>query len=195
MASRRTFSRPPGKRPYRRLFIIAVEGRKTEQQYFQLLRNACPNIQIKIVPSNDQSAPLYVLNRMRLYLKKEGVRLGDEAWLVVDTDAWPAEQLAQLHSWSLECDSQHLATSNPKFELWLLLHFEDGAQISATNVEHRLHRHLPGYDKKIDSRKFPLEKIKQAIQRAKAKDQPRCEDWPRTAGHTTVYRLVEHLLT
>ena len=35
---RRTFQRPLGHRRYRTLFIIAVEGRKTEQQYFDMLQ-------------------------------------------------------------------------------------------------------------------------------------------------------------
>lgn len=35
---RRSFRRPFGKLPYRKLFVIATEGAKTEPQYFDILR-------------------------------------------------------------------------------------------------------------------------------------------------------------
>ena len=59
------------------------------------------------------------------YLKSKKLRKGDEAWIVVDKDNWSDHDLAQLFKWALQSDSYGFALSNPKFEFWLLLHFED----------------------------------------------------------------------
>jgi hypothetical protein len=37
---RRSLQRPLGKRRYRKLFVIAAEGAKTERQYFGMLQQA-----------------------------------------------------------------------------------------------------------------------------------------------------------
>lgn len=58
------------------------------------------------------------------HLESEGLKSSDEAWLVVDKDQWTEEQLRQLHQWSLQQANYGFALSNPKFEYWLLLHFE-----------------------------------------------------------------------
>jgi hypothetical protein len=115
--------------------------------------------------------------------------------LVVDQDRWTDDQLTKLHQWSLQATNHGFALSNPKFEYWLLLHFEDGSGIaSSTDCTDRLKRYLPDYDKGIDTRKIALAQIEQAIRPAQQRDHPRCTDWPRTMGATTVYRLVERIL-
>ena len=102
--------------------------------------------------------------------------------------------MAQLHAWSQKKKNYGFALSNPKFEYWLLLHFERGTGIgSSRECSDRLKRHLPNYDKSIDTRKFTPDRIKKAIDRAKARDNPPCADWPRTFGNTTVYKLVEKI--
>jgi hypothetical protein len=55
----------------------------------------------------------------------------DVLWLVIDTDRWGDKQLSEVTS---ECVSKHfrLAVSNPCFELWLILHYEDSDSISKT---------------------------------------------------------------
>jgi hypothetical protein len=130
------------------------------------------------------------------YLRREGLRSSDdEAWLVVDKDKWTDEQLLKLHAWAQARDNYGFALSNPNFEYWLLLHFEDGAGIaSSRGCSDRLRRHLPGYDKGIDVRKFTPDRIKDAISRAKLRDNPPCTDWPHAFGCTTVYKLVEKLI-
>ena len=132
---------------------------------------------------------------MKDHLRQEDLLPSDEAWLVVDKDQWTDEQLNQLHSWSLDKDNYGFALSNPKFEYWLLLHFEDGTGISSPReCSDRLKRHLPDYDKKIDARRFTRDMIKDSIRRAKERDTPPCVDWPRTLGGTTVYKLLQNIL-
>jgi len=132
---------------------------------------------------------------MKNYLNKEGLKKTDEAWIVIDMDEWSSEQITQIYEWSKSKENYGLAVSNPMFEFWLLLHFEDGTKIaSAKECLERLKRHLPEYRKGIDIRKFTSEIIHNAVRRAKQRDNPMCVDWPRAIGGTTVYRLVEKLI-
>ena len=196
MPNRRRHRRPLGERRYRKLFIVATEGDKTEPQYFAILNNQNSVIHVDCIRSNHNSAPPKVLKRMKDRLKQENLKNSDEAWLVVDKDQWTNEQLAQLHTWSQDADNYGFALSNPKFEYWLLLHFEDGTNIgSASECSDRLKKHLPDYDKSLDGRKITSDMINDAIHRAKVRDSPPCEDWPRTFGSTTVYKLVENILS
>ncbi len=195
MSPRRKFRKPPGVLRYRKLFVIAAEGSKTEPLYFGILNSQRSVIQVSCLTSDHKSSPHHVLKRMENHLKQEGLRASDEAWLVVDKDQWTDEQLQQLHAWSLKKDNYGFALSNPKFEYWLLLHFENGTGIgSSKDCSSRLEQHLPDYDKVIDARKITRTQIDDAIRRAMVRDNPRCTDWPRRIGGTTVYKLVENIL-
>jgi hypothetical protein len=131
---------------------------------------------------------------MEDYLKKQSLKKSDEAWLVVDKDSWTEKQLLLLNHWALSQENYRLALSNPKFEFWLLLHFEDGDGVTnSRNCSEHLKRHMPDYDKGIDISKITHHRIISAIKRATKRDNPPCVDWPRNTG-TTVYRLVENII-
>ncbi|HHI80530.1 MAG TPA: RloB domain-containing protein [Planctomycetes bacterium] len=192
---RRSFQRPPGKRRYRKLFVVAVEGKKTEPQYFALFQGQGSLVHVKCLPGGDRSSPPQVLKRLEVQLKKEAWVDFDEAWLVVDRDQWTEDQLMQLHAWEKKSKKHGFALSNPSFEFWILLHFEDGKGItSSRECVARLKKFLPAYDKGIDPKKIQRKQINAAIRRARRLDRPSCKDWPRTPGKTTVYRLVERIL-
>jgi hypothetical protein len=191
---RRPFHRKLGLRRYRKLFIIATEGTKTEPEYFDLLDNWQSVVHIECIKSGGRTSPPQVLKRMEDRLKREAVRKSDEAWLVVDKDEWTDGQLTELHGWSITKPNYGLALSNPKFEFWLILHFEDGRGISSSReCSDRLRRYIPDYDKGIDPKKITQEMIGEAIRRARERDNPPCADWPRITG-TTVCKLVERIL-
>ncbi len=192
---RRRFRRLPGERPYRKMFVIATEGNKTEPLYFGIFNDQQSVIHVRCLKSKHESAPTHVLKKMENFLEGKALRKSDEAWLVVDKDNWTDEQLAELHAWSQKKDTYGFALSNPMFEYWLLLHFDDGTGMSSARAgADRLRRNLPGYDKGLDLRKITPERIDAAVRRAKLRDNPPCTDWPRSIGHTTVYRLVENIL-
>ncbi|GAB4223777.1 MAG: RloB family protein [Gammaproteobacteria bacterium] len=198
MASRRRkFNRSSDTRNYKKLFLIATEGSKTEPQYFEIFNrfnNQHSVIKVQCLTSNHNSSPPHVLKRMKHFLNQENLKKTDEAWIVIDRDEWTEQQLTNLHTWSTRCDNYGFALSNPKFEYWLLLHFEDGNGIqSANDCSNKLKSYIKNYDKNIDIRKIQLEQIEQAIERAKQRDIPACTDWPRNIG-TTVYKLVEKIL-
>ncbi|TLU81789.1 MAG: RloB domain-containing protein [Chlorobium sp.] len=190
---RRDFQRRIGVRRYRKLFVLATEGNKTEPEYFDLLQNNHSVIKVHCLKTKEGLAPLALLKKMEQYLKKESLKSSDEAWLVADRDQWDESQLDQLYAWSTTQKNIGFALSNPKFEYWLLLHFEEASGISSSReCSERLKRYLPEYDKEIDSRKITVEMITAAIRRAEQRDNNQCDNWPKETG-TTVYRLVKNI--
>ncbi len=187
---RRIFNRNFGTASYRKLFIISCEGSVTEPQYFSSLNQ---HVHIEPLYAKGNSAPSHVLKRMKDAIDKISIRDGSEAWLVIDKDRWPDDQIKHLFEWtsSKEKVFKGLAVSNPKFELWVLLHFED--VIKPNNCSNRLGKYMPGYNKSLDNKKIGLPMIKCAIERAEKLDSPQCRDWPKKTG-TTVYRLVKNIL-
>lgn len=191
----RIFQRPLGERRYKKLFVVSVEGSKTEPQYFAIFNQPQSIILVKCLkrPST-KSSPLQVLKKMHAYLRKESLRKTDEAWIVVDKDYWTEDQLRELFRWAKKNENYGFALTNPSFEYWLLLHFEDGQGIAnAQECLTRLKRHLPNYKKDIDSKKITMEHIVKAIARAKQRDTNRASDFPQMWS-TTVYKLVDKII-
>jgi len=190
---RRTFRRRPPFLPYRKLFLIATEGAKTEPIYFGIFNSPQATIHVKLLPARKHdSSPPQVLKRAKEFVKEKGVGKKDEVWLVMDRDQWTDEQLEGVFI-GCRASAFNLAVSNPQFEYWLLLHFEDGSGVSGSrDCTQRLMRYLPNFDKgHLEIQKLEPG-IPDAIHRAEAKDTPPCEDWPKTNG-STVYRLVKSL--
>jgi hypothetical protein len=182
-------------RPQIPIILIATEGKETEPQYFNIFKNR-KNINVRILPTKKgKSSPIHVRKRMMKEIKDKGIGEHDYAWLVIDRDKWEEEHLNQAYSWSISKNNYGLAISNPKFEYWLLLHFENGNDIGTSKECHeRLKQYIPEYEKNnIDQDLFSIERIEYAIRNAKIRNNPG-EKWPLIVG-TTVYKLVEILLT
>ncbi|MBN2063610.1 MAG: RloB domain-containing protein [Sedimentisphaerales bacterium] len=186
--SARIFTRRPAYLKYRRLFLLSVEGYKTEPQYFAMFNDMTTTISIRILKDINHNSPRHVLDRVKKELKRTGLKKDDQAWLVVDKDQWPEQQLYELYQWSSQSDAYGLAVTNPKFELWLLWHFEDTTDLK------KLKKYLPDYDKGIEARKLDRNKILKAVNIASRRDNPPSKDWPRKSG-STVYRLVNELMS
>nr|WP_303680825.1 RloB family protein [Pelodictyon luteolum] len=187
-----------GERPYKKLFLLATEGGKTEPAYFSLFNDDSMTdasvLHVRCLNGKHKSSPPHVLKRMTAFLRDEKIRPSDEAWVIIDKDQWTDQQIDQLHQWTQGNRQNFLALSNPKFEYWLLLHYEDGQALrSSRECTERLKGWIPGYDKGLRGAKINPEQIDAAIRRAKTRDNPPCKDWPKTFGQTTVYRLVENI--
>ena len=187
--NRRSFRRDLGQRSYRKIFVIATEGEKTEPSYFDVFSDHSVVYVYCVEADEDEehhSSPSHVLQRMEQHIASEEIIDNYDAWLVVDKDRWTDDQLDELYEWSQTANNRGLALSNRQFEYWLLLHFEDGIGIkSAKDCARRLRQYLPDYDKDVDPRDFTEEMIVQAVSRAKNQDFPPCEDWPREPWRTT----------
>lgn len=197
-------------RSYKRLFLIVAEGAKTEKSYFE--RNLSHLINKEIVhiffvkKPTHASSPRHVKSAIDAEIKKRKGDLirGDEAWIVIDRDLWTESDINDVYQWTqdntntkLHCD---LALSNPCFEYWLLLHFEDGDGVSTVS---ECQKQLEEYIKLVKGTNMPEKTIKRehvekAIPRAKKANENKWgpTQQPITTGHigTTVYRLVEKLL-
>lgn len=191
---RRGFGRRGPERNYRKLYIIATEGAKTEPAYFGMFQSSTATVRLKLLDSRHKSSPEQVFKRAKEHITKQGLRAGDSVWLVLDRDTWPVEQLTDVFQWCQD-SGFHLAVSNPCFELWLLFHFQNGSGVTtARNCKEKLLRELPNFEKgHVEIKKLsPLVPV--AIEHAEQKDRPPCSDWPRSVG-STVYRLVKELRT
>jgi len=193
--NRRKYSRSTDSQSYKKLFVISTEGSKTEPLYFSEFNDRSKSFTVKPISSKGKSSPQSVLKKMKGHIDDKGLRKSDEAWLVVDKDQWSDDQLAELFHWCCSKDNYHLALSNPKFEYWILLHFEDGNGVSnPRQCMERLKTYLPNYEKSLsptDLRKI-IAGVSDAVKRAERKDTPSCRDWPRSIG-STVYRLLQNI--
>lgn len=157
---RRDFSRRQPVRSYRKLYVIATEGAETEPEYFRMFQGKTATILLKILDSRHNSSPRQVLKRVEQYIAKESLKSTDAVWLVLDRDLWREGELMEV--W-LGCQENrlHLALSNPCFEYWLLLHFENGSGILSKNTcLEKLIQHLPNFAK----RHVEIEKLRPNIQ-------------------------------
>ena len=188
-------SRPRLRKNRKKVFFLITEGSKTEPQYFKFINSIAVSVSVKLVsPGSSGRSPEKLQVRIDRYLKTYEPNKSDEAWIVVDRDDWLEEHLQELHKWSIRELNRGMALSNPKFEYWLLLHFEDGFKIqTASQIDVKLKQYLPNYKKNLDTRNFSQHMVEQAIVRARTKDQPPSKDWPRSVG-TTVYKLVDKII-
>ena len=155
------------RRQYRK-FVISCEGSVTEREYFNRLQTLCWNgVILDVLTDRNANSPLQVLERIRNYGKSLSAR--DELWCVVDKDQWTSDQLNALIAWQHEPSPvfRGVALSNPKFELWLLAHFQElPATCGSSECDRLLEIHHSDYKKHINARLFDMPSIRAAITHA-----------------------------
>ena len=182
-------------RKYRAICWVSAEG-QTEKDYLQMgvFRNSNTIIRFprNIHPGRRNTTA--VLKRFHKAMRTERFRKGDEAWVVVDVDTWDKAEFSQLLGWVKEDSRHHLAISNPKFELFLVMHFEKGDGCTTPQkVDAMLKRHLPQYAKRIGANQFTLQDVKVGIRNAEVK-RARTDSLIPEPGTTDVHRLVKRLI-
>jgi hypothetical protein len=201
MVKRRSFTdlrRPKAIRQPRLRFLIACEGRRTEPYYFLALSREFRNPLVYLEIEREGGTPKTLVERAAAKKKlaardarsqRDPFLAFDQVWCVFDVDEHPylADALQQARANGIK-----VAVSNPCFELWVLLHFqEQSAFLDRAMARRLLKKYIPGYQKIV-----PFEALKpyynNAVERAKILD-ARCE----SAGvrgdnpSTGVYRLTE----
>jgi len=191
VAPKRKRQRPAATLYYKRRIIISAEGAKTEPTYFKSLNNLQSIAYIYCISGKDKADPLNVLNRMKRYLERNPLKGQDMAWVVVDKDDRTEDMFVPLSIWANENAHYGFALSNPAFEFWLLLHYEEGKGInSKSHCLERLRKFLPHYNKILSPNQFDKEGVCKAIRRAKELSLYETGDWSRRIGTTTVYKLL-----
>lgn len=179
-----------------RRFHIYCEGTKTEPAYFKAIRGRFGRVQLEVVPVGGD--PLYVARRaIEHRRRKRRSRLSsfeetDQVWAVFDRDTH------RKHAAALEACREadvHVASSDPCFELWLVLHFEPyDKPVDSAHVQRRLHRLFPSYDHdKAPGPNFGdlVETLEHAEQRARRQLRfRRDEDTPFGNPSTTMVCLI-----
>jgi hypothetical protein len=160
--------------PLPRLLIVC-EGQKTEPLYFQYLRRRVRSVLVEI---DDRSGvPKTLVERAVARVKEANAAAKsmrdvfqkfDEVWCVFDVDAHPrlpdAKQQASAHG-------IQLAISNPCFELWALIHYQDHTRYeSGSEVVRLLKVHVPMYGKVLPCDELEL-RYRDAVLRARVLDQ------------------------
>lgn len=133
-------NKSPGK-----VVIIVCEGKETEPNYFNALRQKfrLSTLNIKVVLG--QGAPMSLVTRAVVEKKKQDA---DEVWCVLDTEN-PNENPALVTAITEANRARiNLALSNPSFEYWYFIHFEQSSRPFANGQEMKnaLKVHIPDYE-------------------------------------------------
>jgi hypothetical protein len=112
-----------------RMIIIATEGSVTEVAYFTQLNDAAilssNKFQIKVIPPvENKSSPNHVFKSLINFKKEYQIKADDELWMVIDRDRWTLQMLSEIRR---QCKQKRIGfcISNPCFELWLILHYQE----------------------------------------------------------------------
>ncbi|APW61953.1 RloB family protein [Paludisphaera borealis] len=192
MSDRRNRERRPGRRNSFRdpmpVVLIVCEGEKTEPQYLEGYKRACRNPRVNIKTVSKTVSPEGLVQLAVELRDRAGHDAYDSVWCVFDVDDHPSLPRAkdQARAGRIE-----LAISNPCFELWLLLHFQEhpGMQ-DRRRVKAMLRKHVPHYDKAVDYASYATghphadkraERLEQAAEKANE---------PGRNPSTGVYQLI-----
>lgn len=195
----RSLRRSRPNREERQRFILYCEGKNTEPAYFNALRDFYRGTIIEIQCVGAAGVPTTIRDRAKehqLKLKKEKRKnpsaANDTIWAVFDRD-----DHSNVPDVLQGCESAGVKTaySNPCFEVWLILHYED---YHAADDRHQVQRHFnaidPSYDpngSKIPNCADLIQYVKIAENRAEAQCEKRIEEGqPLGPPCTTVYKLT-----
>jgi hypothetical protein len=138
----------------RKTIAIFCEGRRTEPEYLEALRREpavrdVAAVDLRIETRGRGSVPLTLVRMaaevQRRTLREEGEI--DEFWCVFDVE-WPKNHPGLAEALELAAaNGIDVAVTNPCFELWLLLHFEDHRAWLDNDAARRLRR---SYDGQLD---------------------------------------------
>ncbi|HHU04265.1 MAG: RloB family protein [Saccharofermentanales bacterium] len=173
--ARSQWQRRSGDRPLVRQVYVSCEGVVTEPEYFEKLRPFVrDNYRLVIVKRKREevghSSPPHIRRKIENYRRVRRINLNveDEQWLVFDVDSWTPNQFAETYRWAAARKNNFLGISNPDFEYWLLLHFEDPLdKLSPEGIKAQLRYYIPDYDKHMPDYDLTAEVLKRAMDRAR----------------------------
>lgn len=212
MRKRKDFIRLEGVRSAR-LVVIAAEGRDTENIYFEAVKRhlKASNVHVEILHREDNnSSPENVYRQISDFKKEYNIEQDDELWIVVDRDRWTAKLMAGIARLCKQSQNLRFSVSNPCFELWLLLHFddvstykqEDLAKIAANRkssrwgssfLKQQIRERMGSYQESNYDADSLMGQADTAITRAEVLDIVPTDRWPQSVG-TRVYLLMKSIM-
>ena len=202
MASK--YQRKINNKPLEKFIIIAVEGEKTEQEYFGKIRDELKNQNIKLEilsPIENASHPKNRLEDLLLKLKLKNYSKQDSFYLVCDVDRH--NKLPVVITQAKQHKIQPII-SNPCFEVWLYLYcgdlkiIDDTVRFDTTEVkqdELDSQKMKEIYKKsKVNHHNNHQIAIKKAQELTKNDDVKTFLIEPKHRGKSHVYKLVQEIL-
>jgi hypothetical protein len=186
-------------REVKRRILIVCEGKVTERHYFNDLRHLMRSlVELDLDPGGIPKTLVERAVELKKAADRDAKRGKDQnlkydvAWCVFDVDEHPYLVEAQQQA---RDNGIKVAISNPCFELWALLHFQDqSAHIQRLEVRRLRRDHMPRYEKRL-----PVEALMatygDAVRRSVA-----LEQWHHTRDtdgdnpSTGVHRLTEEII-
>ncbi|SFV87490.1 hypothetical protein MNB_SUP05-SYMBIONT-5-604 [hydrothermal vent metagenome] len=174
------------RQPYDRVLVVC-EGSKTEINYFNSLVDSLKlstvNIQILDIKQTTPDSLFRKAKELSQYAKKEG-NFYNKVYCVFDKDGHT--KYSETKDNIGQTKGFYAAYSEPCFEYWLLLHYEDTTKpficFDELRKDKKFRKHFPGYQKNQDIFTERLQdKIETACQNAK------------NNPHTNINELVEYL--
>ena len=191
--------RPRRARHYRTIFTIVAEGCLTEYSYVKAVRRRLQEqygttCKISLIKPRNSSVKELIRAANE---KVSDLRKNDQVWILVDRDpeSHTEEDMQDLMLWEQSSLRHYVALSNPRFEYWLLRHFEDTLTEKNALDDLYVARYLPGYDRHKDverSAKITCETMEFAIRHAYDAPYPTCENPDRIGSG--MFRLVQELM-
>jgi hypothetical protein len=200
---RRDFQRRPPKKELGQRILIACEGLATEPRYFEAIRKhfrlSTVNVFLIRHAGSDPHSVVVAAIDKKEEQEDEGIWIegSSMAWAVFDGDEHIQNNLQNWNN-ALQKASKNkinLAISNPCFEFWYLIHFQDhSAYITRTDAMRLLKKYVSGYEKAKVLYPEPLaSRTQDAIQRAKKLQNKSLEEYSNPCCYG-VAELVEILL-
>lgn len=198
MRKKRPLERKPELKRDATLVVIASEDRYAVKQYFELFHSTRIQFRVLATEHND-SAPQHVMSRLEKYMDDFDFGEGDQFWIVLDTDHWIGPgHIQNLVEVVRLCRQKGIgiALSNPCFDLWLLLHFDDfpsGAMLACDQIGQRIRKKAGQFNKtKIYNLDITQQHVLDAVRRS-AMNKHSGGDIP-TALQTAIHLIVEDLI-
>ena len=199
-AARRISRKAPVRSPALRIVVVA-EGAVTEPGYlriFERLHGDRSSARLVLIPgAGDPRAVVERAIEESRELKHEPLGSRDTVWAMFDRDEHPRfdEAKDMAHG-----NGIRLAISNPCFELWGILHYQEyNAPLNRHECQRKLGELCPDYSNKkrkiFDDMKVIEGNYRDAVERAEHSLARRREEGdPEGNPSTTVHRLTEHIL-
>ncbi|MXY23118.1 MAG: RloB domain-containing protein [Acidobacteria bacterium] len=159
----------------KRTFLVFCEGKRTEPDYLMALREEpavreAASVEIKIDLDASGAVPSTLVDAAAEARARNSEEQGeiDEVWCLFDVE-WPRNhpRLPEAKAKAQRSDVR-LAISNPCFELWLALHFENRtARLDSTAADTLRRNHDGSPDKGLDGTQY-MPRRAAAVRRARA---------------------------
>ena len=183
-------------------FFICCEDGKSAPRYFEALRKYYKYSQqsFKVDKKSNRTDPCSVVGRAVDYKKELEknedlcTRDGDRVWAVIDVDQHKGINNACQKARS---NGIQMLISNPCFEYWILLHFEDtapGVHDCDELIRKHLKRHMKNYDKGSTDYSDFVDRAEEAARRAERQFIAKAESNPiKCCPCTMIYKLIQAL--